>query len=176
MKNLLILIVGLLLMSSRCKKSDDSAPGAITYGNKFICTINGKQFIPQKTGVLNGVVVFEAGYNRNNTMYEFNVQAYDVNNGPTIGILLQSKFTELKAGVKLPLGRSGVTNAWATYAFSTIASPGIIRYASIISPLTGELVISNYDATTRVLTGTFWFDAVDEAGNKYEVRDGKFAI
>ncbi|WP_462267172.1 hypothetical protein [Mucilaginibacter sp.] len=39
----------------------------------------------------------------------------------------------------------------------------------------GELTITKYDADAGALTGTFWFDAVDNAGNKYEIRDGKFA-
>ncbi len=39
---------------------------------------------------------------------------------------------------------------------------------------TGELTITKFDEINKIASGTFWFDAVNDKGEKVEVRDGRF--
>ena len=38
----------------------------------------------------------------------------------------------------------------------------------------GELIITKFDQVNQIISGTFWFDAVNNKGEKVEVRDGRF--
>jgi len=38
----------------------------------------------------------------------------------------------------------------------------------------GELVITFFDSEKNIISGTFWFDAVNSEGEVIEVRDGRF--
>jgi hypothetical protein len=38
----------------------------------------------------------------------------------------------------------------------------------------GELWIKKYDSVNHIVSGTFWFDAVNSLGEKVEVREGRF--
>ena len=40
--------------------------------------------------------------------------------------------------------------------------------------LQGELNIIKLDEVHRIISGTFWFDAISSAGEKVEVREGRF--
>jgi hypothetical protein len=45
------------------------------------------------------------------------------------------------------------------------------------SLLEGELYISKLDSVNQIISGTFWFDAIDTVtGEKVEVRDGRFDL
>lgn len=38
----------------------------------------------------------------------------------------------------------------------------------------GELYISKFDRESGIISGTFWFDAVNKKGEKVEIREGRF--
>jgi hypothetical protein len=40
--------------------------------------------------------------------------------------------------------------------------------------VTGELAITHHDYDNAIISGTFWFDAINNAGEKIEVREGRF--
>mgnify|MGYP006432747655 CR=1 FL=1 len=41
---------------------------------------------------------------------------------------------------------------------------------------TGELTITHLEEENRIVSGTFWFDAVNEEGEVVEVREGRFDV
>ncbi len=41
---------------------------------------------------------------------------------------------------------------------------------------TGKIFITRYDTIERIISGTFYFDAVNSSGEKIEVRDGRFDV
>ncbi|MFL0132653.1 DUF6252 family protein, partial [Tenacibaculum maritimum] len=47
-------------------------------------------------------------------------------------------------------------------------------YYSTTPEITGELIIIHHDYNKAIISGTFWFDAVNNAGEKIEVREGRF--
>lgn len=44
------------------------------------------------------------------------------------------------------------------------------------SDFKGELYISNFDEINQIVSGTFWFDAVNNKGVKVEMREGRFDV
>jgi hypothetical protein len=42
--------------------------------------------------------------------------------------------------------------------------------------LPGELIITKLDTINMILSGTFWFDAVNDIDEKVEIRDGRFDL
>jgi len=71
-----------------------------------------------------------------------------------------------------------------TYPLQTSASnPISITYvagnqvmSSVKAPLTGQLTITKLDLQNRIISGTFYFDAVNPAGDKVSVTDGRFDV
>jgi Family of unknown function (DUF6252) len=45
---------------------------------------------------------------------------------------------------------------------------------NIYTSLTGELTITKFDEINKIASGTFWFNAENDKGEKVEVRDGRF--
>lgn len=41
---------------------------------------------------------------------------------------------------------------------------------------TGKIYISRFDTINRIISGTFYFDAVNSLGEKVEIRDGRFDV
>ncbi|MFY0484118.1 DUF6252 family protein, partial [Flavobacterium sp. PLA-1-15] len=39
---------------------------------------------------------------------------------------------------------------------------------------TGELKVTRVDLANSIISGTFWFDAVNQAGEVVEIREGRF--
>ncbi|WP_435138441.1 DUF6252 family protein [Formosa sp. A9] len=42
------------------------------------------------------------------------------------------------------------------------------------SIVTGELIITHHDFDNAIISGTFWFDAIDSKGNVVQIREGRF--
>lgn len=40
--------------------------------------------------------------------------------------------------------------------------------------MAGELTITHLDEERQIVSGTFWFDAVNKQGEKVQVREGRF--
>jgi hypothetical protein len=47
-------------------------------------------------------------------------------------------------------------------------------YTNLINK--GELTITKFDDVNQIMSGTFWFDAVNDKGVKVEVREGRFDV
>ncbi|MGC8751863.1 DUF6252 family protein [Hydrotalea sp.] len=42
--------------------------------------------------------------------------------------------------------------------------------------VTGELNIKKLDTVNQIVSGTFWFDAVNANGQKVQIREGRFDV
>ena len=47
-------------------------------------------------------------------------------------------------------------------------------YYSTTLEVTGELIITHHDYNNAIISGTFWFDAINNIEEKIEVREGRF--
>jgi flagellar basal body rod protein FlgG len=43
-----------------------------------------------------------------------------------------------------------------------------------LQTIIGELKITNHNLNKAILSGTFWFDAINSKGEKIQVREGRF--
>jgi hypothetical protein len=64
--------------------------------------------------------------------------------------------------------------AFATYF--TVKNFGNIHKYTTSGIHRGELHITKLDDYNQIMSGTFWFDAVDDKGEKVEVREGRFDV
>lgn len=185
MKHILF-IVGLLLLVTigSCRKSKplselDKLPPETQIGAKTIgCLVDGKAFKPGGaqlsggsyqcnfqylgTGVNGGYYFVLAGRRRDGS-----------GGGSSVGVLTDS--LKISQGEKYPLkgwntkgvasgGFSSYTNAYNSY--QSYDTDGNLH--------TGELWIKKLDTINQIVSGIFWFDAVNATGQKVEIREGRF--
>jgi len=81
--------------------------------------------------------------------------------------------------VNLQVGQTYITNKnTVDNGDYTGAGAGYLKSISNIyrtnAVNTGELKITKLDPSESIISGTFWFDAVNAAGEKVEIRQGRF--
>ncbi|QTE21377.1 DUF6252 family protein [Polaribacter cellanae] len=156
---------------SNCEKKDtptltplEQLPKATKIGaNTAGCLVNGEAFLPKghfSTGNLNCFYInqknFSLGISKrlNNTSSHIYIYIYNTNLHVnrtyflTEDTLSDSKYGEFQA-------------------------PYSVSYKTT-SKITGELTITHHDYNNAIISGTFWFDAVNNIGEKVEVREGRF--
>jgi hypothetical protein len=180
MKRLTHLLLIILLLAS-CRKPyvapADQLPPATREGNlTFGCLVNGKPYTPSKQGLSFGSPTLSSFYQHLNTStaqgYYFNVAAKRKNKENTEGISLHTEGLAIQQEGKYTLRNfPNDGEAFATYGINTGGS--INEYATE-GPFQGELHITRFDEAKSIVSGTFWFDAVNDRGEKVEVREGRF--
>jgi hypothetical protein len=182
MKKLFLLLLTTFTLSS-CNNDDDKPtnpidqlPPATTVGaNKAGCLVNGQVFLPKGSsqfgpilscfyqqlsdGYHFGLAFSEKGSNENKTinislnpeqLFEGNIYDLDeIINGPANYI---SNFGEFRISSNI------VSTIWYTTTNTYI----------------GELKITKLDTQQKIISGTFWYDAINNAGEKVEIREGRF--
>ena len=78
-------------------------------------------------------------------------------------------------GVVFPLSEYGLNSKYGTYNINAVSPPDP-NYYSTNSTVTGELIITYYNFNPAIISGTFWFDAINSSGQKVEVRNGRFDV
>ncbi len=86
-----------------------------------------------------------------------------------------SKNRPLENGKTYILKKIDIDNTTeAGYLFSNVTTSS--SYKTQISINIGELKINKLDEINQIVSGTFWFDALNEKGEKVEVREGRFDV
>ncbi len=183
MKKIFLLFAVAILMIA-CNKDDEAPqptpepseiemlpPATQTGANKVGCLLNGKAFLPSGTNPTGGnpnpycayyhdafVLSFSIVRNENNTSME-GTESIAIHSSNVI--LEESKTYSLK-----------INDQRAGYLI-TKRSPKSDRYDTTEEQV-GEFHITKLDKEKNIISGTFWFDAVNEQGKKVEIRDGRF--
>jgi hypothetical protein len=178
MKNLFLILVTALTLSS-CDKDNDNPPptnlvdqlppstqtGADTAG----CLVNGEAFVPYGNfqGLGNPDLFYKDGLN-------FRLFIGKKNESSNF-LSVSSKFQKLEVGMTVPLKKdlhsNVITNAYGYFLDGTNS-----REFNTNETVAGELKITHHDFDHAILSGTFWFDAVNSKGVKVEVREGRFDV
>ena len=172
----------LLFTSMNCKKSNvtpiDQLPAATQTGaNTFGCLVNGQVFLPK--GLNFGGPRLNASYIYSNTNtlrgYFFNVSAIK-NNGDkgAEGVSISSDSLAIKQGQKYVLKNS--SNKGEIYGSYGTSVNVISDDFNTQGNYQGEVYFSRFDEIKGIVSGTFWFDAVNSKGEKVEVREGRFDV
>jgi hypothetical protein len=167
--NLLLLLI--ILSMNSCSKKDncdnpvDCLPPATQTGEGTIgCLINGEVFKPggsQFSGptqqanyntTFEGELYFSliAINNKSNKAIGINISGIEINQGDTYSL----KYDEQTS--KLVIYDSGF---------------GIYETGR---NLPGEIKFTKFDDINGIVSGTFWFDAINEEGEVAEIREGRF--
>ena len=186
MKNLLLFFLTVFALNS-CSNNDDNKPstpkteleklppathiGANTAG----CLVNGVAFLPK--GYLPGGALFffyQEGKNFSLSIGERTTQgSNDIIRDVSVASLNQNLHDNVN--VVFPLSEYGENSKYGTFTINSEAPPSPNFY-STNTIVTGELVITYHNFNNAILSGIFWFDAINSNGEKVEVREGRFDI
>jgi len=175
---LIFLLPCILLMAAKCKKDpanpiDQLPPETQTGANTFGCLVDGKVFLPKGNPLAGPVKT--AQYQLVNGRQGFGVSGSYSNGNVSklVGIIGDS--------VKVTTGTFGLTSLSAgkfrggySYMDLTIIRP--IQYeTNEINK--GEVTITKFDTINQIVSGTFWFDAIDSTTGKIvQIREGRFDL
>ncbi|MEO6837647.1 MAG: DUF6252 family protein [Ginsengibacter sp.] len=166
------------LTGSKCKKdkpispADQLPPATQTGANTFGCLINGGVFLPKGPSL---GPILQCAYQYLNTDYSkgyfFQLTAsHKNNNGDIVGIAIFSDSLEISEGSFI-LSDNKNGNATAQYSQFTDTGNTVI-YSKETLP--GELTITKFDQINQIVSGTFWFNVVKNAGDTIKITDGRF--
>jgi len=174
MKNIILAITVLLLFNC-CNKKDDEPinpidqlpPATQTGANTAGCLVDGKAFLPKG---------FIAGGNLNlfyNDGLNFGLSIGEKINGTLKNINVTSLNQNLMVGEIYSLQTFEENSKYGLFSIDVFAPPSPDFYQTT-STITGELIITYHDFDNAILSGTFWFDAINSKGEIVEVREGRF--
>jgi hypothetical protein len=176
-----LLICLILTTSMKCKKDEtgiEALPPTTQEGkNTFGCLVNGEAFTPKGSNLGGPVLSSYYQYLNSPTAqgYFFNVSADMEEDNISKSISIGANNVIIKQGSKYQL--KNYPNVDEVYArLIIISNSGSINQYETINIYKGELLISKFDETKQIVSGTFWFDAVNKNGEKVEVREGRFDV
>jgi hypothetical protein len=169
---LFVFAATVLLSGMQCEKEQELPAATQTGKNTFGYKINGEIVVPKK-GWAPGLPLSQEAiyyYNFSTNSYDVLINSVHTANKPyrylhisTKEILLEEKTYEI--------GEENITNVfYANYSFTD--SP---TYATS-AQAKGQINITHFDEINRIISGTFWFDALDPNGVKVEIREGRFDV
>lgn len=177
MKNILLLLLTTFTLTC-CEKDDNNKPkteleklppatqiGANTAG----CLVDGKAFIskgyfPGGTGLTCNYIDGE----------DFTLSIAENINGKIRSVFIASYNQNLhdNIGTSFQLNENSANSKFGEYIIYNTDSTQ--DSYSTTSTVIGELKITNHNFNQAILSGTFWFNAVNSNGEKVEVREGRF--
>ncbi len=176
-----ILVLACLFLgftAAHCKKDKDPVsqlpPETQEGKNTFGCLVNGQVFLPKGNGGLSPILtcyyqsiypsvsgfVFQVNANDNRTSdnlksITINLDSFKLNSG--MSILLNSGHNGISGK-----GQRVSGNVLIPYRYNT--SDGV----------TGMLDITMFDEINQIVSGTFWFNAVNSFGDSVHITQGRF--
>lgn len=179
MKNIISLIfLSLMISTTSCNNDDDNnngetlPPATQTGANTVGCLVNGEVFLPKSEGINPAVVV---NYEFVDGDFFFLLNFKDQRGTINEFVSIKTRFIELEQNETYSLNKNfdddgDFAGGGGAYRPSTLDNGEYLTTSSI----TGELTITRLDLSNSIISGTFWFDAINEEGEIVEIRDGRF--
>lgn len=176
MKNKLFLFVAILSLS--CTHHDDKPanpidklpPATQTGANTAGCLVNGEAFLPKGYFPGGGALyfVYQDGLN-----FSLAISQNVNNHIKSVNVASLNQNLHDNIGVVFPLTEYGANSKYGEYTINAEPSPSPNSY-STTTTVRGELKITHHDFDHAIMSGTFWFDAINSNGEKVQVREGRF--
>ena len=183
---LFVLAICFTLSGMQCEKDPnlpeiDKLPPATQIGaDTFGCMIDGKAFFPRRKGWFPNGPILQGQYqylNQNGqTGNYFILSAIDqkTHDNESWGVSLSAQCVNLEV-------KTYILDEYDTL-FKLAGEYHILDESLKFNTFTtnlinkGELTITRFDDVNQIMSGTFWFDAVNKDGVKVEVREGRFDV
>ena len=170
-----ILLIAVALTFSCCNNDDDNhgdtlPPATQTGANTVGCLVNGEVFLPKAEGINPAVVV---NYEYINGEFFFTLAFRDLQGSNNEFVSVQTSRINLEIGQTYILNKNQEEDGDYTGGGGTYG-PDINNHFVTTTTKTGELTITYLDLSNSIISGTFWFDAINEEGELVEIRDGRF--
>jgi hypothetical protein len=175
MKNLILILITTFSLSC-CNKDEiktpiEQLPPATTTGaNTVGCLVNGEVLLP-KGGSLFGPPVVTCYYQYLNGSYEFGL-GYSNNqqNNQLRGVYLFTNKLHFVQGQTYTLSIDLQNNsAYAQYSPDTFLEGFTTNSQSV-----GQIKITKLDHVNTIISGTFWFDGINNNGQIIHITEGRF--
>jgi hypothetical protein len=153
---------------------DQLPPETQTGANTFGCLVNGQPFKPGGTQLSGGSL--QCNYQFVNNGYYFVLigrNKTESNLLRSVGVYTDS--LQIHEGNKLNLKVRIKGNPSGSY-FKALSASQYVQYETDGNPYTGELWIKKYDSINQIVSGTFWFNAINTNGDTVKVTDGRFDV
>ena len=153
-----------------CDNPIDCLPAITQVGaNTAGCLVNGKALVPGGQGLNTGSVLkAQYRYSGDNDSV-FGLAIRNRTSGGSKMMFLQVRNQKLVEGGVYEL------NSFDSKSFGSYNDLHMGGYVTS-DEIRGELIISRIDMEKRIVSGTFWFDAVDDHGELVEIRNGRFDV
>lgn len=145
--------------------------------NTFGCLINNELFLPRKIISFSAQssgdsIIANYNWSRNSTT---NIETYKLN------IYISNQFTRKYLGINFESSNvliQGQTYSFGQNIFETFnASYSLPNFSyGTTNQSIGQITIMKFDRANNIISGTFWFDAINSTGAKVEVREGRFDL
>lgn len=113
-------------------------------------------------------------YINSSTGYVLRITGRDRRNGEVKSISVGFDSLNAQQGKKYNLMTIVKGNAGGQYSF--YPANGAYKIFQTNTTTNGELWIKKLDTINQIISGTFWFDAINTNGQKVEVREGRFDV
>jgi len=175
-----VVLVFFFFTASKCKKDtggkpiDQLPPETQTGANTFGCLVNGQAFLPYES-IFSSSSATQCNYQFFN--HKYYVVISGTNNGTnsvqSVGVYTDS--LKISEGQKYVLMNRINGNASADYFWGASGGNNSL-YRTNNYGKSGELFISKLDTNNQIMSGTFWFNAVDKNGDSVKVTGGRFDL
>lgn len=181
MKNLLFLLVTVLTLSC-CDKDekptnpiDQLPPATQTGANTAGCLVDGKAFLPKGSSL--GGPTLSCFYQQNQSGYHLGLGIADKRNGNIKAVNISLNPNQLTENTTYHL--VAIVNGSANYnsnfgEYTIYSNTTNDNKFTTTNTYIGELKITKLNVKQRIISGTFWYDAVNTDGAKVEIREGRF--
>lgn len=179
--SIFLLAIFTLFTESSCHKSkpvsplDQLPPATQTGANTFGCLINGQVFKPKGSSLSGPNLWCAYQYLQDNydTGYFFQLNAGDLSSATNItGIGIFTNSLAINSGETYKLVSNHIPGqAYGLYDKYNLQGSEIY-YTSLELP--GELNITKFDSLKQIVSGTFWFNVINNLGDTVKLTNGRF--
>lgn len=179
MKNLILIFLTALTLSC-CDKDDNKTPleqlppATTTGANKAGCLVNGEAFLPKGSSQFGPIL--SCFYQQDKDGYHFGLSINDKRNKSlykTVQFATNPEQLVENTTYILGLKTDNCSNYNSNFGEYYFLSFDGDKYYGTTNIYTGELKIIKLDTQQKIISGTFWFDAI-LSGEIIEIREGRF--